>query len=98
MADTRQILDAIYQAVDEVNLLLPPDKRLSKAEATPIVGAGASLDSLGFLNFILLTETKINESCTPQVNLAERLLENSNAEPPATLGALAALVGSLQEG
>lgn len=98
MADTRQILNAIYQAVDEVNLLLPPDKRLAKAETTPIVGAGAALDSLGFLNFILLSESKINETCASQVNLAERLLENATGEPPQTLGALATLVGSLQEG
>lgn len=98
MADTRQILDAIYLAVDEVNLLLPPDKRLAKAEATPIVGAGASLDSLAFLNFVLLTEAKVNESCGLQVNLAEQLVENPTGEPPQTLGALASLVGSLQEG
>lgn len=98
MADTGQILRAIYSAVDEVNLLLPPEKRLAKAETTPIVGDGASLDSLGFLNFILLTETKINEACTPAVNLAERLLEDATGDPPQTLGALASLVGTLQEG
>lgn len=98
MANTQQILDAIYSAVDELNLLLPPDKRLAKAETTPIVGAGAALDSLGFLNFILLAEAKVNESCSLQVNLAERLVENSSGEPPQTLGALASLVGSLQEG
>lgn len=97
MADHRQILDAIYRAVDEVNLLLPADKRLEKSEATPIVGDSASLDSLGFLNFMMLAETKINDACPNPVNLAEQLLEDGAGDPPETLGELVSLVAALQE-
>ena len=96
MTQPEQILSALYLAVDELNLQLPPKSRLEKSPTTAIVGDGASLDSLGFLNLILLSEAKINEACTPPVSLAEHLLEDPEADPPATLGALAALVAKLQ--
>lgn len=96
MADTSDILDAIYSAVDEVNLLLPPDKQLAKSAGTEIMGDGASLDSLGFLNLMMLAEGRLNEGPGEPVNLSERLLDGST-EPPRTLGDLAALVATLQE-
>ena len=96
MTDTEPILAALYRAVDELNLQLPPTSRLEKSAGTAIVGDGAALDSLGFLNLVLLSEAKINEACSPAVSLAEHLLEDPEADPPATLGALAALVAKLQ--
>lgn len=96
MADHSDILDAIYSAVDEVNLLLPADKRLAKEAGTQIMGDGASLDSLGFLNLMMLAEGRINEGAGEPVNLSEKLLDGST-EPPRTLGDLAALVATLQE-
>lgn len=97
MSDSEAILAALYRAVDELNLQLPAERRLQKSAATAIVGDAAALDSLGFLNLVLLAEAKINESCTPSVSLAEHLLEDPEGDPPATLGALAALVAKLQE-
>jgi hypothetical protein len=90
------ILDAIYAAVDEVNRLLPPGEHLARSEATPITGDGASLDSLGFLNLMMLAETRLNQRGGEQVNLAEELLDGSGGEPPRTLGDLATLVAALQ--
>lgn len=97
MADLSAILDAIYAAVDEVNLLLPPDRHLAKAASTPIAGEEASLDSLGFLNLVMQAEAKINERVAEPMNLAEGLLENASGEPPQTLGELASLAAALQE-
>jgi hypothetical protein len=96
MSVNGEILQALYSAVDELNLQLPPDVRLEKSAATPIVGDGASLDSIGFLNLILLAEARVNESCSASISLAEHLLEE-DGDPPATLGALASAIASLQE-
>ena len=97
MSDVNEILGALYAAVDELNLQLPAASRLEKSAAAPIAGEGAALDSLGFLNLVLLAEAKINEALSPAVSLAERLLEDPEGDPPATLGALASLVAKLQE-
>jgi hypothetical protein len=96
MADRGRVLEALYAAVDDVNLLLPPRDRLAKAEATVLLGDAAHLDSLGFLNLVLAAETQVNARCAPSVNLAERLLELDESSLPTTLGALATLIVELQ--
>ena len=97
MSHPNDILTTLFAAVDELNLQLPPSGRLEKSAATAISGDGAALDSLGFLNLVLLSEAKVNEAFPPGVSLAERLLEDPDGDPPATLGALASLIAKLQE-
>ena len=46
MAQRDEILELIYEAVDEVNLQLPPDDQLDKGEDSVIVGDEAGLDSM----------------------------------------------------
>ena len=96
MADRAQVLAALYAAVDDVNLQLPPASRLAKSEGTALLGDAADLDSLGFLNLVLAAETQVNARCAPPVNLAERLLELDESSLPATLGALATFILELQ--
>ena len=91
------VVDALYRAVEELNLQLPPGVKLEKSLATAIAGDGAALDSLGFLNLVLLAEARVNESCSPSVSLAEHLLDDPDGEPPTTLAALAAVIVRLQE-
>ncbi len=91
------VVDALYRAVDELNLQLPPGVKLGKSLETAIAGDGAALDSLGFLNLVLLAEARINESCSPGVSLAEHLLDDPDGDPPTTLGALASVIARLQE-
>jgi hypothetical protein len=97
MLDRDAILRCIYRAVDEINLTLPDAKRLDKAEATPVFGEGARLDSLGFLNLMLAVEGLVNEGNAQPVSLAENLMKDEVAGPPATLGALASFVLGLQD-
>jgi hypothetical protein len=96
MADRGRVLEALYAAVDDLNLQLAPADRLEKSEDTPLTGDTACLDSLGFLNLVLGAETQVNARCSPPVNLAERLLEREEAGLPSTLGALAAFIVELQ--
>jgi hypothetical protein len=96
VSNPEAILTALYLAVDELNQQLPAGRRLEKSPATPIVGEAAALDSLGFLNLVLLAEARVNESCSPSVSLAEHLLEDPEGDPPTTLAALASLIAKLQ--
>jgi hypothetical protein len=96
MADRARVLEALYAAVDELNLQRARADHLEKSEDTPLTGDGARLDSLGFLNLILGAETHVNARCAPPVNLTERLLEEGESGLPATLGALASFIVVLQ--
>ncbi len=96
MADRSRVLEALYAAVDDLNLQLVPADRLEKSENTPLIGDATHLDSLGFLNLVLGAETQVNARCSPPINLAERLLEQEETGLPATLGALASFIVALQ--
>ena len=90
-----ELLQAIYEAVDELNLQLRPDLRLDKNESTAISGATTSLDSLNMVNLIMGVEECVNEKSAIPVNLLERFMESEDG-PPQTLGALATFILSLQ--
>ncbi len=96
MVERDRILEAVYRAVDEVNLQLAAESRLEEVEATAIAGETASLDSLGFLNLVLAAEAAVNEVCAPHINLAERMMDGDGT-PPTTLGDFATLIAGLQE-
>jgi hypothetical protein len=96
MSDRDRVLAAVYAAVDDLNLQLPPASRLAKSEATAITGDAAALDSLGFLNLILAAETQVNARAASPINLAESLTENEERGLPATLGALVGYIVELQ--
>ena len=56
MIEKKQIIELIFEAFDEINPLLPEDKKLEKNIKTEIYGANGILDSLGLVNFIVIME------------------------------------------
>ena len=50
------VLAAVYEAVDRLNEMSPPDRRVPKNPDTRLVGSGGYLDSLGAVNLIVETE------------------------------------------
>jgi hypothetical protein len=79
------ITAAVYQAVDEVNELLPRHQWLVKDPTTPLHGSGATLDSLGLVNLIATTQSKIEEALGVRISLVDGNLLTEG------LGALATL-------
>ena len=61
MVDRLKIEKTIFAAIDQVNLLLLPEQRLSKAGETVLMGNESVLDSLGLVNLIVATERKVEE-------------------------------------
>ena len=59
------IVSAVYAAVDEINLLRPPEKQLIKQLETDLSG----LDSLDLVNLIIETERQIEETLGVTINL-----------------------------
>ena len=90
-----ELLQAIYEAVDDLNLQLRPDLRLEKSESTVISGATTSLDSLNMVNLIAAVEDRVNGKSPVPVNLFEKFMESEDG-PPQTLGGLATFILSLQ--
>ena len=53
LATREEITQIIFSAIDEVNLMLPKDRRLEKSFQTTLSGDSAALDSLGLINLIV---------------------------------------------
>jgi acyl carrier protein len=53
-----QILEIIYQSLDEVNEQLSGDAQIQRSPQATLFGRPGGLDSLGFVNFIALVEEK----------------------------------------
>ena len=75
-ATKKELIDIIYQSLEEVNEQLPNEKQIQKSTDATLVGRTGGLDSLGFVNFIALVE----EKCAHKYGIAVSLTETSSQE------------------
>jgi D-alanine--poly(phosphoribitol) ligase subunit 2 len=95
MSKTEKILQAIYDAVDEINEQLPRGKILAKSPETVLFGQSGQLDSLGLVSLIVAVEQHVQAEFGSDVTLAdERALSQKNS-PFRTIATLAAYIPSL---
>ena len=88
--EKQQILDAIYNAIDEINEQQEDtDLKIEKKLSAILFGQKGSLDSLGLVSFIMALQEIILELFDVEIMLAdERTLAQENS-PFRTVGALA---------
>ncbi|MHC4470412.1 MAG: hypothetical protein ACYTDY_03560 [Planctomycetota bacterium] len=95
MSEDGRVLSAVYRAVDEVNVMLPPDSRIEKLADTPLLDAASGVDSLTLVNLVVETETVIEEEFGLHVVLADEKAMTIEPSPFATIGSFARYVESL---
>jgi len=64
-----KILQSVYSAIDEINRQLSAEQKLNKAVDTILLGDNGKLDSLGIINFIVLTEQEIEKKIGAKIIL-----------------------------
>jgi acyl carrier protein len=71
-SDSRnRIVGVIYSALSELNLQLPKGDQVEQSLSAVLFGAGGRLDSLALANFIVIAETKLEESLGFQIDLTQ---------------------------
>lgn len=70
MLSRDEILQAVFNAIDEVNALSPQEVRLKKSGDAPLFGPKGNLDSLGLINLMVATERELEGQSGIQVNIA----------------------------
>ena len=97
MTNHEKILEAVMEAIDELNGQLPKGQKLDKSSNTALFGSGGGLDSLGLVSLVTTVEQKIEEKLGLTATLLEDvdLLENDN--PFRTVNSLAEYVASVLE-
>jgi len=67
---TKQIEEAIYSAIDQVNQHLPTAMTLLKSPTQPLMGSGSKLDSIALVNLIVAVEQSLQDSLGVPLSLA----------------------------
>ena len=91
-----RILRTIFEVVDEVNKMLPEERRLQKLSDTFLAGDRGNLDSLGLINFIVELEGGLQKDFGLTMNLIE-LLEMPE-EPMKSIDRLAKFIKAQANG
>ncbi len=94
-----EVIQVLFDAVDELNQLLPEEQQLGKSADTVVFGESGKLDSLGLVNLIVVTEQKIEEKFGVDLSLADERTMSQKQTPFKTLGTLADYIAlSFSEG
>ena len=77
----------VYAAIDTLNEQLSQEQRLEKNLATVLLGNSGKLDSVGFINLIVLIEEKLHDDCGVSMSLSDAL-NSTDANPFQTINSL----------
>mgnify|MGYP000911250347 CR=1 FL=1 len=92
----REIIQAVYQAIDEVNPLLSREMKLDKTPDTVILGEGGKLDSMGLVNLIVAVEDKMRSNLGYEVALSDASVISQKDGPLHTVGSLCDYIASVR--
>ncbi|MGH7557115.1 MAG: DapH/DapD/GlmU-related protein [Gemmatimonadota bacterium] len=73
---------AVFGAIDEINLQLPPGGRLAKAMDASLFGNGGPLDSLRLVNLLVATEERMAEEFERRVDLTDEAIVAEGGRNP----------------
>ena len=77
--------EIIKKSIEELNELLPKEKRLSIGKTTPLIGEKSSLESIDLVNFFVCLEKNLKEKKNYTLTFDEIL---QNIEHLKTVGSL----------
>jgi acyl carrier protein len=95
MNDPENIIAAIYRAIDWINRDLPPDRQLSKAPETRLLGSQSVLDSMHLVNLIVAIEQEVEDAFAIALTLADERALSMKASPFRSIQSLTDYIGIL---
>jgi len=87
-----EIIQAIFEAINDINKQTTKDKRLAKSEDTKLYGGDGPLDSLGLVNLIVATEQRLESLCGLSISLAEESVLDEDENRFETVASMADFV------
>jgi acyl carrier protein len=82
------VLELIYQVIDEFNLDLDPSEKIQKTEDAVIYGEESPLDSMALINLISIIEQKIEDCCGKYIAIADENAMSKERSPFRTVQTL----------
>lgn len=91
----KEIIQIIFEAVDEINQQLPVNQQVEKTTNAILMGEGGFLDSLALVNFSIAVESKIEGKFGVSLVLLNALSFSKEENPFRTIGNLANYINGL---
>ena len=85
----QRIINLIFNTIDEINSQLSKEQQLRKSTKTVLFGKNGNLDSLGLVNFLVITEQNIEDEFDVSIALADERAMSQKNSPFRTIGSLA---------
>jgi D-alanine--poly(phosphoribitol) ligase subunit 2 len=95
MRESERITEAVFQAIDELNDILPPERQLQKSPDTVLYGSDGRLDSLELVNLIVAAEQNIEDEMGIPITLADERAMSQRNSPFRTVATLVDYIASL---
>ena len=95
--DRAVAVQSIYDAVDELNPQLAPERQLTKTEDTLVFGPDAPFDSLDLVNFVMIVEQNLADTTGLELVLASEAAMSRKRSPYRSIAALADYAVELSE-
>jgi hypothetical protein len=92
MATPESVLGAVYRAVDWINGELPPDRQLTKAPETRLLGSQSVLDSLHLVSLLITIEREVEDLFGVALTLANERALSMKESPFRTIESLASYI------
>jgi acyl carrier protein len=87
MLERDQIRDIVFRAIDRVKELSFDESALPNDESAILLGEGAGLDSMGFVNFVVALEEEMSCVTDRPLSIPEELNSpDAETEPISTMG------------
>ena len=84
-----KIIELLYDVIDDYNSRQRKSKRLIKSPHTILYGTNGVLDSLGFVDFVVSVEERINDIFGLNITLADENAMSQEDNPFETVDSLA---------
>lgn len=81
MATNEQVLQVIYDSIEDVNSSADADRQIDKTPDTALFGSQSKLDSLGMVNLIVAIEGRVEETFNKSITLADELAMSQRNSP-----------------
>jgi acyl carrier protein len=99
MIERNEIRNTVFRAIAKVKELSLDESRLAREESDVLLGDGAGLDSMGFVNFVVALEDEMSQISDQPLNVVELFNSpKSKTAPISTVGQLIDLLYQLLQG
>ena len=95
MSNKKQIENLIFNSIHELNIQLPNKIKLTESTKTVLYGNNGQLDSLGFVNLIVIIEQNIEDEFDVSITIADEKAMSQKRSPFRTIGTLSDYIDML---